>query len=388
MPRMLRVTVVTVMLLALASAGPRAQGTAGQKPPSATAKPDPAAQAAAAQAKPAEIAPEDYPPDFKAFNEAGKEKDAQKRAQAMEKFIADNPKSMLVSVAKSQIQSAVAAAFRDARKKYLDMVKTRIDAAKASETLVPAYNSYNSAASEMFNAGLYEEAEEYARTGLSLMDEQKYIEMRKQAAQRMLDAAAKRAASPSPSPSPDATGGLTYSVSMSGGVISAKPVRRTAAPATAKPPAPQPIPTEQQLRTSFRSEKAGAQATLGQILLKRGKTEEGERILKEAFAARPASSTMATIARLLMESAKKAGDDKAQLEYLTVLALSGRITAAERQQFDGAFRKTHGGSLDGIEEMLDERYRRENTRFEVTPFARKSPPTGRAVLVEMFTGAG
>ncbi len=388
MPRLPRFTLVTVTLLALAWAGPRAQGTSGQKPPAANAKPEPATQAAPAPAKPAEIAPEDYPPDFKAFNEAGREKDAQKRVQAMEKFIADNPKSMLVSVAKSQVQSGVLAAFREARKKYLDGVKTRIEAAKASENLVPAYNSYNGAASEMFNAGLYEEAEEHARTGLSLMDEQKYIEMRKQAAQRMLDAAAKRAASPAPAPPPEATGGLTYSVSMSGGVIVAKPIMRAAAAATAKPPAPPPMPTDQQLRTSFRSEKAGAQAVLGQILLKRGKTEEGERILKEAFAARPASSTMATIARLLTESAKKAGDDTAQLGYLTVLALSGRMTAAERQDFDAVFRKTHGGSLDGIEEMLDERYRRENPRFEVTPFAPKSPPTGRAVLVEMFTGAG
>jgi hypothetical protein len=55
--------------------------------------------------------------------------------------------------------------------------------------------------------------------------------------------------------------------------------------------------------------------------MKRGKADEGEKLLAEAFAAKPAASTMATIARTLAESAKKAGNESAQLEYLTVLAL-------------------------------------------------------------------
>jgi len=76
---------------------------------------------------------------------------------------------------------------------------------------------------------------------------------------------------------------------------------------------------------------------------------------------------MASIARVLAESAKKAGNDTLQLEYLTVLALSGRITADETKEFEAAYRKTHNGSLDGLEAMLDDRYRRDHTRFAVTP---------------------
>jgi hypothetical protein len=117
---------------------------------------------------------------------------------------------------------------------------------------------------------------------------------------------------------------------------------------------------------------------------------EGEQALTEAYAARPASSTMASIARVLGESAKKAGNDALQLEYLTVLALSGRITADETRDFEAAYRRTHNGSLDGVDAMLDERYRRDHVRFAVTPFARKAPAkaTGRAVLAEIFPGAG
>jgi len=382
MNRLSRLTVVVLALLAFAWAGPRARGTTPQKPPDTAAKPEQAKQTAPAQARPAEIAPEDYPPDFKAFNEAAKEKDVQKRVQALEKFLADNPKSVLVSAARSQIQSGSLTALRDARKKYLELAKAQVDAAKTGENAANAYSTYNRVASDTLGVGLLEEAEDYGRTGLSMMDEQKFIDATRQASAA---AAARRAAAPAPDATPAP---IDFSISGSGGVMVARPVVRQPA---AKPAAARPAPRTQsddQLRAMFRSQKASAQATLGQVLLKRGKTDEGERILKDACDAKPGGPTMATVTRLLADSAKKSGDDKSQLEYLTMLALTGRFTAAERQELDAVYRKAHGGSLDGIEEMLDARYRRENPPFEVAPFARKAPTNGRAVLVEMFTGAG
>jgi hypothetical protein len=150
------------------------------------------------------------------------------------------------------------------------------------------------------------------------------------------------------------------------------------------------MPTDDEMRASFKSDRASAQATLGQILVKRGRAEEGEKLLAEAFAARPPAFTMTAIARTLAESAKKSGNDTLQLEYLTVLALSGRITADETKDFEAAYRKTHNGSLDGLEAMLDERYLRDHTRFAVTPYVRKpgAKATGKAVLAEVFPGAG
>ena len=173
--------------------------------------------------------------------------------------------------------------------------------------------------------------------------------------------------------------------------VAARAPARTATPTRLpRPPVRPTMPADDELRASFKTERAGALATLGQILVKRGKTEEGEKALTEAYAARPASSTMASIARVLAESAKKAGNEALQLEYLTVLALSGRITADETKDFEAAYRKTHDGSLDGLEAMLDERHRRDHVRFAVTPFVRKPPAkrTGRTVLAEIFPGAG
>jgi hypothetical protein len=99
---------------------------------------------------------------------------------------------------------------------------------------------------------------------------------------------------------------------------------------------------------------------------------------------------MAAIARTLSESAKKAGNDARQLEFLTVLALTGRITADENKEFEALYRKTHNGSIDGLEPMLDAKYRKEHSRFAVTPFARKAgeKTTGMTPLIEVFPGAG
>jgi len=150
------------------------------------------------------------------------------------------------------------------------------------------------------------------------------------------------------------------------------------------------MPTDEEMRASLRSERATALATFGQILLKRGKAEEGVKALREAYAAKPAPYTMAGIARALLESAKKAGNDSDQLEYLTVLALSGRGTADELKEFEAVYRKSHGGSSDGMNTMLDERWRRDNVRFAVTPFTRTPPAksNGRVVLAEVFPGSG
>ena len=401
MTRHVRIALLVVALVALSWAAVRAQGTTtGQKPPDAKAT-----QAALkdTQAKPAEVKPEaqqeELPADFKAFNDAGKEKDAQKRVEAYEKFIADYPKSVLVSVARSQVQSSLLAALKTAQAKYLDMIKKQIESTKASASAsgvsAMLYSSYNRVASELLSGGvLLDQAEEYARAGLSLMDEQKYIQERKQAAERAAEAFAKRAAAP-PAAAPAAPAQPTvpsFSISMVNGVMVARPGTprpATAAPSTpARAPTAPRVPTDDELRTAFRSEKASIQATLGQILLKRGKTAEGEKLLKEVYDAKPASYTMATIARVLAESAKKTGDDAGQLEYLTTLALSGSITAEQQKDFEAVYRKTHNGSLDGLDEMLDARYLREKPKFEVKPSTRAPKPTDRAVVAELFTGAG
>jgi tetratricopeptide (TPR) repeat protein len=250
-----------------------------------------------------------------------------------------------------------------------------------------------------------EESEDYARKGLAAMDERTYTEMRKRQYDRSLAsyekataAAANPQAAAAPAAAPATRGGppaQMYRFVTKDGVMQAT-LAPPPKPAPARAPAPpRPLvkptmPTDAEIRASLTSLRAPALATLGQILMKRGKADEGEKVLLEAYAAKPPSSTMAAIARVLSESAKKAGNDKSQLEYLSVLMLSGRITADETKDLEAVYKKTHNGSLDGLEAMLDERSIRDHVGFAVTPFARKpgAKPTGRVVLAEVFPGAG
>jgi hypothetical protein len=427
MIRISRALLLGLGLSALVPAWPTAQSAAPQKP--ADAKP---AVAADATQKPADAKPaQELPDEAKAFNAAAGEKDPLKRASALEKFIADNPKAsfMLLSMARMQLNSSVLAAFKESRAKFLASAEKEIADARKNADTTPGSSIYNSLATRLYGAGIYsEEAEDFARKGLAGMDERAYMDARKKQYERSLatfekmtaaTAAAKPAATAAapagakpdaapaasaatapatPAPAGDAQAKPAvpaqpnYRTSMKDGVMQVSlappPPPRPATPP--RPPTRPTMPTDDEMRASFRSERAAALATLGQILVKRGKAEEGEKALTEAYAAKPASYTMAAIARTLAESAKKSGNDTLQLEYLTVLALSGRITADETKDFEAAYRKTHDGSLDGLEAMLDERYRREHTRFAVTPYVRKpgTKATGKTVLAEVFPGAG
>ena len=184
MVRVLRFTLVLLALVSVATAWPLAQGAAGQKPPDAK----PAAAAAGEAQKPAAPAQE-LPDDAKAFNAAAGEKNALKRVEALEKFVADNPKAspMLLSMARTQINASVLAAFKESRAKFLAQTEKDIaDAAKRADAM-PAYSTYNRLAASLLNAGIYsEEAEDFARKGLDGMDERTYMDMRKKQYERSL----------------------------------------------------------------------------------------------------------------------------------------------------------------------------------------------------------
>ena len=421
MKHALRFTLALLAFVALAAAGLGAQTIAPpQKPP------DPKAvdvAAPAATQKPAET-PQELPDEAKAFNAAMAEKNPLKRVERVEKFIADNPKAtaMLLNRARSNAQTSLLAALKDASTRYQKVIDTDLEDAKKNADTRPLYMTYNSIASRFASAGVYSgEAEDMARKGLAGMDEKTYFENRKKGYERSLAAYEKQAANwkdgkyvappagaapaaPAAGAAPAgargggaaAASGPNYRFVTKDGITQASIAPPRPAPATPPtPPAPRPptkptMPTDEEMRKALRSERASAQATLGQILVKRGKADEGVKVLREAYAAKPATSTMATVARSLYETAKTAGNDNDQLEYLSALALSGRGTADEFKALDEVYRKTHNGSLDGLETMLDARWRRDNVRFAVTPYARpaNTKPTGRTVLAEVFPGSG
>jgi tetratricopeptide (TPR) repeat protein len=383
----LRFTLALLAFVALAAAGLGAQTIAPpQKPPD----PKPVDQApAAATQKPAET-PQELPDEAKAFNTAMAEKNPLKRVELLEKYIADNPKAtaMLLSTARSNIQSSLMAALKDVTARNQKTIETEIADAKKTTDMRPLYATYNNIASRLASGGIYsEEAENFARQGLAGMDEKTYFENRRKAYDRSLAAYEKQAANWKDG---------NYRFVTKDGITQASIAPPRPAPATpATPPTPRPptkptMPTDAGMRTALKSDRASAQATLGQILVKRGKTDEGIKVLREAYAAKPATSTMATVARSLYESAKTAGNDNDQFEYLSALALSGRGTADEFKALDAVYSKTHNGSLAGLEAMLDARWRRDNVRFAVTPYARpaNAKPTGRTTLAEVFPGSG
>jgi tetratricopeptide (TPR) repeat protein len=397
MKRTFQLGLVVLALLALASAGPGAQGGA-QKPPDPKAAAAPAAPAATQ--KPADP-PAELPAEAQAFNMAMAEKNPLKRVELLDKFLADNPKAapMLLSMARSQRTSSLLAALKESQSKYQAVIASDLETAKKSE-LMPLYSTYNSIASRLLSGGvMLDEAEDYARKGLAAMNEPAYFEARKKQYERSLASyekatagaqdGAPAAAAPAPPPAP---AGPNYTFAMKDGVTQAAiaPPRPAAPPRPPTPPRKPTMPTESEMRSSLKSERASALATFGQILMKRGKTDEGTKVLKEAFAARPSPATLAAVSRALLEPAKKAGNEAEQMEYLTVLVLSGRANADEFKEFDALYRKTHNGSADGMEAMLDARWHKDNVRFAVTPFTRPAgtKPTGRTVLAEVFPGAG
>jgi hypothetical protein len=351
----------------------RAQEAAqGRQPPDAQAAPQPE---------------KELPADWKAFNDIANEKDLLKRAEAYEKFIKDYPQSELVTTARSQIQSTVLSVLKTSSSKYRQLITAQLETAKEGNPAL-LYSAYARAASSLLGAGvMLDEAENYARQALSLMDEQKYVQYRLETTKRAAEAFAKRAANPAATPAAPARPPMSITMVNGAPVVREAPPRP--APAT-PPPAPTAprIPSEEQLRTSFKSERTSHLATLGQILVKNNKTAEGVKVLKEVFSANPSAPLRATVARALAESAKKAGDNKAMVDYMASVALTGNMTAAEKGDFEEAYRKTHNGSLQGLEEMLDARYLRDNPRFTPAKSTRNAAPNQRAVLAEDFTGAG
>lgn len=132
--------------------------------------------------------------------------------------------------------------------------------------------------------------------------------------------------------------------------------------------------------------RATALSTLGQIYLKRGRLEEAEKSLKEAYEANP---SLGSAAAGLAELAEKAGNLTAALDYLTAAALAGPLSAESRKRLESIYRQAHNNSLDGLEEMLDAKYK-QNFPNPVAP-EHYTPPASRSdrvVLAEIFTGSG
>jgi tetratricopeptide (TPR) repeat protein len=356
------IAAVAFGLLLLVAASPLATSLAASPHERQVHAPQPPAQAP--QAKPPADAGQgvDQPADFKAFNEASRTAEPQKRIDALQKFVTDFPDSQLKSTATSEIRSQYLRSLGDATKKYF----VEADKYVQSTTSFAMMNHYL-IASEMLRAGvLFEQAEDYALKGLAAEDEAGYI---KGVRERAKAAASKPKA---------ATGGVMFS--GIGGQVTATlmPPRTDAAPSA---------PTDDDLRAQFRSQRAQLQNTLGQIYLKRGKNAEAEKTFREVYANPDLPSSAKTIAvRELANFARKAGDDKALVQYLLDSVVAGARPEVHTELRD-AYKKTHGGSIEGLEATLDAMYAKSLPKIDAAPFARPKTKEPRLVVAELFTGA-
>jgi hypothetical protein len=128
---------------------------------------------------------------------------------------------------------------------------------------------------------------------------------------------------------------------------------------------------------------------LGQALVKQGRDDEAEPFFRQAYLARADEpGVVGEVVPHLLDSARKRGRADEQVEYLTALALYGRLTPERRRELEDTWRSSHNGSIDGLEAMLDTRYEAElPAAIPVTPFERNAAPGARTVLAEMFTGS-
>jgi tetratricopeptide (TPR) repeat protein len=142
---------------------------------------------------------------------------------------------------------------------------------------------------------------------------------------------------------------------------------------------------EDETAKSLRRQRARYQDTLGRIYLKQGKTKEAKKTLKLALTNEPGLST-ALLG--LAQIAETSGDHKAALEYFASAAVKSPLKKADREQMESAYRATHKDSLTGLEEMLDERYRKLNAGLHFGHYQATAKRTGRTALAELFTGSG
>ena len=329
--------ILTALCLSLALSGVNAQTT-----PPAPPAPKPAA---GDEAKPAAPAVPEVPPDEKAYREAGKIADPEKKIAALEGIKKNFPDSRYVSAANSQIFSTLIQKMpertdriRKAAKAVFAVSVARDKAASQENKVATLTNQGSTAtriADQLATAGLLlKDAEIYARRGVKALRENAWMAEQRAAYTR--------------------------------GKMN--------------------VPSQELMAKGFAETRASRVGTLGRVELQLGRSAEALSLLEESYAAAPSD---AKVAAALGELAVKSGDDAKAMDYLISARLTGHAPDTANQAFETLYKKGHNGSLDGLEAMLDTEYRK---RFPNPIHMEAYKPTekrsDRMVLAEVFTGSG
>ena len=287
----------------------------------------------------------EMPPDQQAYTEANKIADPEKKIAALGKLKADFPDGVYASLADSQILSTLIQKMPEQKERIRKAAKAMFAASAARDKAASRENMFATMASRGSTAAriadqlaaadlLLQDAESYARKGVEAMRENVWIAERR-------EAYAKRK---------------------------------------------QEIPPPQDLARSFAEARAVRLATLGRVEMKLGHTAEAQKVLEESYAITPSN---VTVTAALGEMAVRSGDDDKAMDYLVSAHLSGHAPGTANQTFEALYKKSHNGTLDGLEAMLDKEYhKRFPNPVRVEAYKPTEKRSDRMVLAEVFTGSG
>ena len=142
---------------------------------------------------------------------------------------------------------------------------------------------------------------------------------------------------------------------------------------------------DEEMAKNLRRQRARYQDTLGRIYLKQGKDKLAERYLKQALTNDPdVTTSMVGLGTL----AERAGKHKDAVEYFTSAGVKLPLKKADRELMETAYRATHNNSLNGLDDLLDSKYRKLNAGLHFDHYQTSPKRTSRTALAELFTGSG
>jgi thiol-disulfide isomerase/thioredoxin len=329
--------ILTALCLSLVLSGASAQTT----PPA----PPPPKPTAGNEAKPGAPAVPEVPPGQKAYNEAAKLADPEKKIAALEKLRTDFPATRYAALADSLIFSTLIEKMpqqtdrirKSARAIFAKSVAWDKTASKghAFATTANRGSTATRIADQLAAGGLLlKDAGSYARKGLAALRQNVWMAERRESYAKMK----------------------------------------------------MKIPAQEELAREFAEIRAARLGTLGRVEMQLGRTAEARKLLEESYAV---TQDDVKVAAALGEMAANAGDDAKAMDYLIPVRLSGHAPDSANQTFETLYRKGHNGSLDGLEAMLDTEYhKRFPNPIHLEAYKPTEKRSGRVVLAEVFTGSG
>ena len=277
------------------------------------------------------------PPDTTAYQEANRIDDPARKIEALEKFKKDFPDSPSVISANVSILATLTSRMPDQTARIQKLAKEIYQGGKDKKE--KGSLSAQIAEALLANNVLLKDAEKYAKTSLSALNQAQFIADQK-----------------------------------------AQFAKRSAGHAASHPP------TEADLIKRFNQSRASRLATLGRVEFELGKTAEAQKLLDESWSA---DHDQPGAAATLGEIAAQHGDNVKALDYLVTARLAGHAPPSAMEALVSIYGKTHNGSSAGLNSFLDAEY---NKRFpnpvHLDAWRPNAKRTGRLVLAEVFTGSG